>query len=472
MMIDDEAVQLYESAQPGGSDGSALQGSVEGESAETSCSHTDLPDVGAGLTVSKRLTTGGKRKVGMGSGIGTLKHVNLERLKPPALLQAAKRRAEALSDAVKELNRKTEQYRKWKADAVSQKRLNDLLEGALQEAREMFDDVEAAANELRERLQLFDEAAAILHAAGQDDVPMLYAANVVRGDIAPTCIFSRFMGDAMHCFEQYVPETRRFSLNVKDWLAFAEAQSSPARCMKILCGDLRKRELMGLPIPTARTLRDHARRSLGEGAAVRLGRVNQPNIRAFVAFQRAVRAAAVEEPRVESQQQQTVMSAAAETAARVGSADLSAAIEDTAMEGGRKRRADDDEVSAVSRKPFRVEPFSRMGSSVLNSSVSDAPSAAVSSDTPVCCADLSAAIEGSRKRELQADGDEVSPASLKLSKVDPSLDSSVSDQLKMSDGGATPAASGVVTAPTNEIWKLELGGLQAEGAELHPLPWD
>jgi hypothetical protein len=462
MMIDEEAVQMYEIAQSGDSGGSALQGSVEGESAETSSSHTDLPDVGAGLTVSKCLTTGGKRKVGMGSGIGTLKHVNLERLKPPALLQAAKRRAEALSDAVKELNRKTEQYRKWKADAVSQKRLNDLLEGALQEAREMFDDVEAAANELRERLQLFDEAAAILHAAGQDDVPMLYAANVVRGDIAPTCIFSRFMGDAMHCFEQYVPETRRFSLNVKDWLAFAEAQSSPARCMKILCGDLRKRELMGLPIPTARTLRDHARRSLGEGAAVRLGRVNQPNIRAFVAFQRAVRAAAVEEPRVESQQQQTVMSAAAETAARVGSADLSAAIEDTAMEGGRKRRADDDEVSAVSRKPFRVEPFSRMGSSVLNSSVSDAPGAAVSSDTPVCCADLSAAFEGSRKRELQADGDEVSPASLKLSKVDPSLDPSVSDQLKMSDGGATPAASGVVTAPTNEDWKLESGGLQAE----------
>ncbi|KOO30783.1 hypothetical protein Ctob_014392 [Chrysochromulina tobinii] len=240
-MIDEEAVQMYEIAQSGDSGGSALQGSVEGESAETSSSHTDLPDVGAGLTVSKCLTTGGKRKVGMGSGIGTLKHVNLERLKPPALLQAAKRRAEALSDAVKELNRKTEQYRKWKADAVSQKRLNDLLEGALQEAREMFDDVEAAANELRERLQLFDEAAAILHAAGQDDVPMLYAANVVRGDIAPTCIFSRFMGDAMHCFEQYVPETRRFSLNVKDWLAFAEAQSSPARCMKILCVCVAKR---------------------------------------------------------------------------------------------------------------------------------------------------------------------------------------------------------------------------------------
>ena len=423
-MIDEEAVQMYESAQSGDSGGSALQGSDERESAE-SCSHS------AGLTAV------GKRKVGMGSGIGTLKHVNLERLKPPALLQAAKRRAEALSDAVKELNRKTEQYRKWKADAVSQKRLNDLLEGALQEAREMFDDVEAAVNELRERLQLFDEAAAILHAAGQEDVPMLYAANVVRGDIAPTCIFSRFMGDAMHCFEQYVPETRRISPNVKDWLAFAEAQSSPARCMKILCGDLRKRELMGLPIPTARTLRDHARRSVGEGAAVRLGRVNQPNIRAFVAFQRAVRAAAVtaavEEPSVESRQQQTVMSAAAGvTAARVSSADLSAAIEDTAMEGGRKRRADGDEVSAVSRKPFRVEPLSR-------------------------CADPSAAIVGSRKRDL-ADGDEVSPASLKLSKVDPSLDSSVSDQLKMSDGGATPAARGVVTAPTNEGWKLELGG--------------
>ena len=111
MMIDDEAVQMYEIAQSGDSGGSALQGSVEGESAETSSSHTDLPDVGAGLTVSKCLTTGGKRKVGMGSGIGTLKHVNLERLKPPALLQAAKRRAEALSDAVKELNRKTEQYR-------------------------------------------------------------------------------------------------------------------------------------------------------------------------------------------------------------------------------------------------------------------------------------------------------------------------------------------------------------------------
>ena len=298
-MIDEEAVQMYESAQSGDSGGSALQGSDERESAE-SCSHS------AGLTAV------GKRKVGMGSGIGTLKHVNLERLKPPALLQAAKRRAEALSDAVKELNRKTEQYRKWKADAVSQKRLNDLLEGALQEAREMFDVVEAAVNELRERLQLFDEAADILHAAGQEDVPMLYAANVVRGDIAPTCIFSRFMVDAMHCFEQYVPETRRISPNVKDWLAFAEAQSSPARCMKILCGDLRKRELMGLPIPTARTLRDHARRSVGEGAAVRLGRVNQPNIRAFVAFQRAVRAAAVtaavEEPSVESRQQQTVMS--------------------------------------------------------------------------------------------------------------------------------------------------------------------
>ena len=355
---------MYESAQSGDSGGSALQGSDERESAE-SCSHS------AGLTAV------GKRKVGMGSGIGTLKHVNLERLKPPALLQAAKRRAEALSDAVKELNRKTEQYRKWKADAVSQKRLNDLLEGALQEAREMFDDVEAAVNELRERLQLFDEAAAILHAAGQEDVPMLYAANVVRGDIAPTCIFSRFMVDAMHCFEQYVPETRRISPNVKDWLAFAEAQSSPARCMKILCGDLRKRELMGLPIPTARTLRDHARRSVGEGAAVRLGRVNQPNIRAFVAFQRAVRAAAVtaavEARSVESHQQQTV------TAARVSSADLSAAIEDTAMEGGRKRRADGDEVSAVSRKPFRVEPLSR-------------------------CADPSAAIVGSRKWDL-ADGD-------------------------------------------------------------------
>ena len=213
-------------------DGDALASFAKNDEPEMAVSTPSTSGTAAGgeaVAANEPTVATGKRKAGQGSGSGNLKFVTVASLmnKPVKTLVAAiKWRADDLNAALHELARKKEQYDKWKGDAAELLRISRELEGALDIAVREAAAAKSAVEIMTERLSLFDDAAAVLAEAGLSDVPSLYAANIVRGDIAAECIFSRFMSDAMHAFEQRVPETRRLSAGVKDWLAFAEAQPS------------------------------------------------------------------------------------------------------------------------------------------------------------------------------------------------------------------------------------------------------
>ena len=228
-------------------------------------------------------------------------------------------RGKALNEALAKLGRQTAQYQEQKAKVGELQADFDTLQRAEEEARSL---VESMTEDL-ERLEVYDEAAATLAEAGLSDIPFRFALNVVNGSISTGAIFSRFMDDSMGCFEQSTPYTRRLSEPVKKWLTYALTKQSPGvsalgrlrlgrplprppprvrltdraapslhslvlcaqRAFDVLRGDPWDRDLMGLPIPTDRTLRDFAKMHASGGEKAVIGKVNPRQVRAFMKFQ-------------------------------------------------------------------------------------------------------------------------------------------------------------------------------------------
>ena len=130
-------------------------------------------------------------------------HRRLDTLKHTSLLRVARQRCEERRHALAMLKRKELQHAGARTREKAKRR----------EILQLRKDLEKAVRELSKasaRLDVFDEAAAVLGKAGLSDIPTLFAEAVNSGHVDPECIFARFMDDQMLNVFHATSYTHRF----------------------------------------------------------------------------------------------------------------------------------------------------------------------------------------------------------------------------------------------------------------------
>jgi hypothetical protein len=130
-------------------------------------------------------------------------HRRLDTLKHTSLLRVARQRCAERRHALAMLKRKELQHAGARTREKAKRK--DILQ--------LRKDLEKAVRELSKasaRLDVFDEAAAVLGKAGLSDIPTLFAEAVNSGHVDPECIFARFMDDQMLNVFHATSYTHRF----------------------------------------------------------------------------------------------------------------------------------------------------------------------------------------------------------------------------------------------------------------------
>ena len=139
------------------------------------------------------------------------------------------------------------------------------------------------------RLNVFDEAAEVLGAAGLHDQPTLLAEAVLSGHVDCSSIFARFFDDQMLNVFHATSFTHRFKDDVKQWLAFCLTHPSPARVFDTLAGNLKVRSQMGLILPSKTTLLKVLKPTSRTSTSDFMGVVIPEQVTAYVKFQKEAR---------------------------------------------------------------------------------------------------------------------------------------------------------------------------------------
>jgi len=228
---------------------------------------------------------------------GTGRRKELSKYRPTSTLSAAQAQNRAvhlgseLHSTVKELDRVRFQYDKasaerkvLKQDAGRAELLHTELERELARSKQ---ELSIASS----RLEIFEQAAAVLADAGLGDIPERFAAGVLSSAIDTSSVFARFLDDQMQNVFHSTSYTHRFKDDVKTWLAAALAQPSTARAFETLAGNPKRRSQMGLMLPTARTLRDLYKTESAASASGKdfMGFVIPEQVKAFLKYMREVR---------------------------------------------------------------------------------------------------------------------------------------------------------------------------------------